>query len=78
LPTLVWKEDLSFACRDHVQDIGPKGITGFQGSDGSKLIDRLKRYGGAVTPWNELISMGQETGREVILDFLIDDGLKDR
>ena len=78
MPTLVWKEDLYFACRDHVQDIGPKGITGYQGSDGSNLIDRLRRYGGAVYPWMELICLGQDTGREVVLNLLIDDGLKDR
>ena len=32
---LLWSEDMKKSCKDHVNDLGPKGITGHTGSDGS-------------------------------------------
>jgi len=58
LPALVWKSDISLACRDHAQDTGPKATTGHDGSDGSKLADRLKRYGAPVATYGENLSYG--------------------
>jgi hypothetical protein len=77
-PPLVPREGLSRAAKDHVLDTGPKGITGHTGTDGSSMGQRLNRYG----QWNggagENISYGQNTGREVILQLLIDDGVSSR
>mgnify|MGYP006118858719 CR=1 FL=1 len=78
LPPLVWKGDISLACRDHAQDTGPKGTTGHDGSDGNKLADRLKRYGAPVATYGENLSYGQNTGRGVVLQLLTDDGVPSR
>ena len=55
------------ACQDHVKDTGPKGITGHDGTDGSKVDDRLKKYGTPISTFGENLSYAQTTGREVVL-----------
>ena len=55
------------ACRDHTNDTGSKGITGHDGTDGSKLADRLKKYGHPVATYGENLSYGQNTGRQVVI-----------
>ena len=45
LKPLEWNTELARACKDHVEDVGPKGIAGHDGSDGSVLRDRTSRYG---------------------------------
>ena len=58
-----WKEDMAKACRDHANDTGPKGATGHDGTNGSTLSDRLKKYGEPVASYGENLSFGQTTGR---------------
>jgi uncharacterized protein YkwD len=36
-PALTWSNELWKACRDHVKDTGPSGITGHTGADGSNV-----------------------------------------
>jgi uncharacterized protein YkwD len=36
-----WSNEVAKAAKDHADDIGPKGLTGHDGSDGSNLGDRL-------------------------------------
>ena len=66
------------ASRDHVLDIGPKGLSGSTGSDGSKFGDRLKKYVKVEGSSGEMITYGEKSGQQVILNFLIDDGVADR
>jgi hypothetical protein len=71
-------DNLCRAVQDHVNDIGPKGETGHQGSDGSSPSDRVERYcvweGGVC----ENIDFGSKNGVDVILSLLIDDGVASR
>jgi uncharacterized protein YkwD len=39
-----WSDELSHAAQDHVNDCGPKGLSGHTGSDGSSMTDRVGRY----------------------------------
>ena len=55
---LGWKNGLKNATKDHTEDTGPKGITGHDGSDRSKSIDRIKRYGKMGFGGGENISYG--------------------
>jgi uncharacterized protein YkwD len=40
-----WNEVLMMAARDHVFDIGEKGIVSSMGSNGSLPTDRINKYG---------------------------------
>jgi len=42
---LEWRSGMASACEDHVKDIGSKGRTGHQGTDGSSPYARMDRYG---------------------------------
>jgi uncharacterized protein YkwD len=69
---------LCLAAGAHVKDQSKTGSTGHKGSDSSFLEDRLKPYG----KWNggvgENITYGNESARERLLTWLIDDGFPNR
>jgi len=70
---------LKMACADHVHDNGTTGSLKHSGSDGSKPHHRVTRYG----KWHELCGeclwFGScQSGLEMILDLIIDDGVADR
>lgn len=69
---------LSRAARDHVNDQGPRGRLGHSGSDGSEPWDRAGRYGDWRQVVAENITYGTDTGRKVVLQLIIDDGVRDR
>ncbi|CAD8085449.1 unnamed protein product [Paramecium sonneborni] len=75
---LSWSKGLEFAARDHVKDTGPKGVTGHTGTDGSSMSDRVERYGEWNMTIGENISYGQQTGEDVIIQLIIDDGVSSR
>lgn len=68
---------LTLAARDHVRDQGPRGVTGHDGSDGSRPVERVNRYGvGSFV--GENIAYGYSTGRDIVMQLLIDDGVPSR
>ena len=78
LQPLVWNQLMAQAAADHTLDTGTKGMTGHDGSDGSTLANRLEKYGKPVSTYGENLSYGQSTGREVVIQLLIDDGVASR
>ena len=75
---LVWSEDMRSSCRDHVNDLGPKGITGHTGSDGSSPNKRILRYLKDPTMTGENLAFGTEEALQVLIDLIVDDGVPDR
>jgi uncharacterized protein YkwD len=71
-------ERLNCACRDHVNDIGPKGIASHDGSDGSSLSDRIEKY----CEWDrgccENLELGTFQAENIIMNFIVDDGIIER
>lgn len=68
---------LTMAALDHALDLSGTGQTGHVGSDGSFFSQRIERHGEWISTIGEVISYGPETGREIVLGLLIDDGVTD-
>ncbi|MDH5804520.1 MAG: CAP domain-containing protein [Gemmatimonadota bacterium] len=72
---------MSLGARDLVKDHGPKGMTGHQGSDGSRPADRLERFGDWRRTMGENVAYGRyesNHARRVVLSLIIDDGVAGR
>jgi uncharacterized protein YkwD len=78
VPPLLPERGLSLAARDHAEDMGGSGRRGHQGGDGSTFSRRIARYGRWEKSCGENIDYGFATGREIVLRFLIDDGVSGR
>ena len=74
------EKGLNLAAKDHVADQAITGQTGHRGSDRSAPEVRMKRYGRFEPPWThaENIEYGSETGREIVIQLIIDDGVRNR
>lgn len=75
---LILNDGMSRACQDHANDIGPKGSVSHSGSDGSSFSKRMERYGDWMGTVGESIDFGGDTGEEVMISLLVDDGCPDR
>ena len=75
---LEFNDGISQACKDHVIDIGTKGLTTHEGSDDLNISDRIEKY----VEWDgvtaESIDFGFKIAENIILNLLIDDGVNDR
>ena len=69
---------LSLGAKDHVLDMGQKGTSGHKGSDGSMPTDRVGRYGAWESTMGEAILFEVTTPREMVMQLIIDDGVRDR
>ena len=74
------EKGLNLAAKDHVADQAARGQTGHRGTDRSTPEVRMKRYGIFRAPFTfgENIAYGPSTGREIVCQLLIDDGVKGR
>jgi uncharacterized protein YkwD len=78
LPPLELSTALSAAARDHVRDVGPKGLLGHDGTDTSSPSQRARRYVAGFNRIGEVISFGPEEPSAVVIDLIVDDGVRER
>ena len=78
VPPLTYSEAISKACKDHVNDIGPKGLTSHEGSDGKNISDRIEKYCEWDGACAENIDFGFKNADNIIIYLLVDDGVKQR
>ncbi|MDQ2694067.1 MAG: CAP domain-containing protein, partial [Pseudomonadota bacterium] len=78
LPALEPSEGLSKAAADLVEYAGPRGLIGHEGKEGSRVWDRVERYGQWQRTVSENISYGPDEARQIVLGWIIDDGVADR
>jgi uncharacterized protein YkwD len=69
---------LSSACKDLVDDLGPKGQASHESADGKTASDRIEAY----CEWDgtccENLDFGARTAEDIIVNFIVDDGVPDR
>jgi uncharacterized protein YkwD len=78
LPRLQQLSELNRAASDHVREIGPKGLMQHKSLDGKGPADRVRRYRRGNVSVGEVISFGPEDPRDVVIDLIVDDGVRDR
>lgn len=78
VPPLRVSRGLSYAAQAHVKDQGPTGLTGHSGSDKSTPRERIERFGEWGVTMGENISYGFWEAKEIVMQLIIDDGVKNR
>jgi uncharacterized protein YkwD len=78
VPALSASRPLTLSARDHVNDIGPRGMTGHAGTDGSQPADRISKYGRPKTASGEVITFGSISARSIVVQLIVDDGVPGR
>ncbi len=78
LPALKWSPGLAQAAAEHCSDIGPGGIVGHGGTDGSSPHERMERHGRVNSTSGENISFGSGTAESVVMGLIVDDGVHPR
>jgi uncharacterized protein YkwD len=77
LPPLMASNGLSLAALTHVKDQGNTGNTGHRGASGM-IEERVKPYGRWSGAIGENICYGNDSARERLMTWLIDDGVPSR
>jgi len=78
LPPYTLSKGMTLAAKDHVKDLGKTGNTGHRGTDGSTTESRVNRYGNFSNGIGENIVYQSDTAREIVLGWLVDDGVSTR
>lgn len=69
---------ISRACEDLLEDIGQTGQLSHETSDRRNVSDRLEAYAEWSHAVAENIDAGARTGQDVVVSFLVDDGISSR
>lgn len=77
-PPLVLSQGLRLAATSHVKDQSATGATGHNGAGNTMIEDRVKPFGSWSGGIGENLSYGNESARDRILTWLIDDGFPSR
>jgi uncharacterized protein YkwD len=77
-PPLTLSLGMCSGARELVRDQSASGATGHQGADGSFCEQRTQRFGSWTEPIGENLSYGDDSARERVITFLIDDGFASR
>lgn len=77
LSVLTPEKGLSLAAQSHSSTQGETDQTGHTGVDGSTPFTRIEKYGTYKTA-GENISYGATSGRDIVVQLLIDDGVSSR
>ena len=75
---LQYSGELSQACKDHSKDIGSKGLSSHEGSDGNGLSERIEKYiewDGAVA---ENLDFCYKFAENIVMNLIVDDGSKEK
>jgi uncharacterized protein YkwD len=78
LPALRFSQGLYLAAQSHVKDQSSSGGVGHKGSDSTFIEQRVKPFGTWQGGIGENITYGDDSARERILMWLIDDGFPSR
>lgn len=73
---LTFSSELASAAQDHAKDIGEKGLSSHEGSDGNGISDRVERYiewDGAIA---ENLDFCFKFAENIVMNLIIDDGSK--
>jgi uncharacterized protein YkwD len=68
------QKGMFLAAKDHVGDLIATRQFGHKGSDGNFVDARVSRYGSWSSSIGETIAYGGATPREIVINFIIDDG----
>lgn len=71
-------DGLNKCAQDHCDDLSKTGETGHTGSDGSNMGKRIDKYGSWSGKVGECIAVQSTTALDIVLQWLIDDGVKSR
>ena len=77
-PPLAVSKGMTLAARAHLRDMAGSGKFRHRGTDGSEVVERLRRYGTPKKTAGENLMAGVGDGREVVAALLIDDGVPSR
>ena len=78
MEALTLEKGLSLAAQWLADDQAKTGTIGHYGSDGSSPFERMNRYGKWLITAGENCAYGPKTGKEIVAQLLIDDGVQDR
>ena len=78
LPPVRSSSALARAARDHAADIGASGRVTHDGGDGSSPLERVRRYDRDIRAAGEVITFGPDDAASVVIDLVVDDGVRGR
>ncbi len=78
VPPLSPSKGMTSGAKDHLRDLRTSGASQHKGSDGSQAWDRVNRYGTWQKIIGENISFGHTKARNIVMTFIIDDGVPNR
>src|SRR5262245_24518271 len=78
LPLLGWSDGLAAAAAELAEEQGRTGATGHAGSQSGGIKQRIERHGSWEGQIGENIGYGPDGAREMVMQLIVDDGVKGR